>query len=629
MEETIIAFVAILAALLVPRVMPDALVGWRRAAAIGALRLAFGFVALYEILSTSIISIPANEVGIVRKIYGFANIAPGHIIATRGETGYQAEIIPPGTFRISIFFNVLNRVDLLPVVSVPNGFYGRIVASDGEPLSAGQIMADAWPDADQQKFLDAEYFMTHGGQKGLQLSVLKPGFYPLNLALFQVKIGYIKNGRDITVDSDDVYDLRGKTNEQTPLDTSITRVPAGSVGVVRSSVQSQGVDCKARMAKTDDGGLTAELVTQYCKGVWDKSLPPNDYYLNRDAYDVTLVSTRVTTLEFKGGFTRRYIDLKVDARGDFTQTERTASFPQPRDAADTAINTKIEGWEIPQELRAIVQITPENAPIVVAAVGGQDEVDQRIVVPSIRSLVRNVYGGSITAPETGADGTVRQVTRPTRVLDTIENRGVLEQAILEQAQIDGRRAGVDIKEIRLGESAIPPELLLARQREQLAGQLRAAYVQEQIAQEQRQKTEQARSTADQQRDLVTAQISVQTARLAQDRRQAEGHAERLFLEEQAAGQTAQVNVLGKDNVLRLQAIETDARPARRASRGCRQPQAAPGLRRRRWPRRSGGGARLLFAPGRGGGQVESRGPEAKAEHGIRVEWRQFSTRLSK
>jgi hypothetical protein len=555
MEQTLIAFIAIVAALAVPHVMPDAFVGWRRAAAIGALRLAFAFVALYEILSTSIISIPANEVGIVRKIYGFANIAPGHIIATHGETGYQAEIIPPGTFRISILFNVLNKVDLLPVVSVPNGFYGRIVASDGEPLMAGQIMADAWPDADQEKFRDAEYFMTHGGQKGLQYSVLTPGLYPLNLALFQVKIGYIKNGRDINVDTDDVYDLHGKTSEPTPLDTSITRVPAGSVGVVRSSVQTAGVDCKARTAKTDNGGLTAELVTQYCKGVWDRSLPPNDYYLNRDAYDVTLVSTRVTTLEFKGGFTRRYIDLKVDARGDFTQTERTASFPQPRDAVDTAINTKIEGWEIPQELRAIVQITPENAPIVVAAVGGQDEVDQRIVVPSIRSLVRNVYGGSITAPETAADGTIRQVTRPTRVLDTIENRGVLEQAILERAQIDGRRAGVDIKEIRLGESAIPPELLLARQREQLAGQLRAAYVQEQIAQEQRQKTEQARSTADQQRDLVTAQISVQTARLAQDRRQAEGHAERLFLEEQAAGQTAQVNVLGKDNVLRLQQLK--------------------------------------------------------------------------
>jgi uncharacterized membrane protein YqiK len=296
-------------------------------------------------------------------------------------------------------------------------------------------------------------------------------------------------------------------------------------------------------------------VTRGCKGVWESSLSPNDYYLNRDAYDVTLVSTRVTTLEFKGGFTRRYIDLKVDAKGDFTQNERSASFPTSADAADTAINTKIEGWEIPQELRAIVQITPENAPIVVAAVGGQKEVDQRIVVPSIRSLVRNVYGGAITVTETAADATTKTITRPTKVLDTIENRTSLEQAILERAQIDGRRAGVDIKEIRLGESAIPPELLLARQREQLAGQLRAAYIQEQAAQEQRQQTEQARATAERQSDLVAAQISVKTAELLQQRRLAEGHGERLFLEEQAAGQTAQANVLGKDSVLKLQALK--------------------------------------------------------------------------
>jgi hypothetical protein len=36
---------------------------------------------------------------------------------------------------------------------------------------------------------------------------------------------------------------------------------------------------------------------------------------------------------------------------------------------------------------------------------------------------------------------------------------------------------------------------------------------------------------------------------------AEGHAERLFLEELAAGQTAQAGVLGKDSVLRLQELK--------------------------------------------------------------------------
>jgi len=551
----VVAVLALLAFALGPRFIPEIVVGWRRMAAAAAMRLVFGLVALYAVLDTSLIVIPADKVGVVRKIYGLTNLSPGHLIASRGETGYQAEIIPPGTFRISIFFNVLNRVDLLPVVVVPQGFYGRIVANDGEALDSGQVMADSWPDEAQEKFLDAEYFLTHGGQKGLQLSILRPGVYPLNLAMFQVRIGFTKNGRDVTTDNDEVFDLRGKTVEASPLDTSITRVPAGSVGVVRSSVRVKGADCRARTARTDDGGLTAEVVPQNCKGVWEISLPPNDYYLNRDAYDVTLVSTRVTTLEFKGGFKRRYIDLKVDSKGDFQQSERSDTFAVPADSASDAVNTKVEGWEIPQEVRAVVQITPENAPIVVAAVGGQDAVDRRIVVPSIRSIVRNVFGGEIKVAERQPDGTMKSLTRPTRVLDTIENRAALEQAILEKAQADGKRAGVDIKEIRLGESAIPPELLLARQREQLAGQLRAAYIQEQAAQEQRQQTEQARATADRQPDLVNAQIAVKTAELAQQRRQAEGHAERLFLEEQAAGQTAQANVLGKDSVLQLQVLK--------------------------------------------------------------------------
>ena len=124
MQLVLIAVAALLAAIFAPRVVPDRLTGWSRVAAIGAIRFVFAAAALVAVLSTSIISIPADQVGVVRKIYGVSNLPPGHIIATRGETGYQAEIIPPGTFRVSIFFNVINRIDLLPVVVVPNGFYG-------------------------------------------------------------------------------------------------------------------------------------------------------------------------------------------------------------------------------------------------------------------------------------------------------------------------------------------------------------------------------------------------------------------------------------------------------------------------------------------------------------------------
>ena len=555
MDYVLLAIAGLVGAWIIPRFLPVSMQGWQRTGLITIVRAAMLLLAVGAILATSVISIPANQVGIVRKIYGASNLPQGHLIAAQGETGYQATIIPPGTFKISLLFNVLNSVDLRPVVVVPNGFYGRIVARDGEALQNSQIMADAWPEDKYTNFLDAEYFLTNKGQRGLQLSILKPGTYAINLALFEVRVGYRPNGADITRASDDIYDMRGKTQEDTPLDTSITEVPAGSVGVVRSSVQTAGVNCAAITAKTEDDGLTAVLVPQGCKGIWSTSLPPNNYYLNRDAFEVIPVSTRVTTLNFKGGYIRRYVDLTVDNRGDFIQKERTQQFDKTPDAADTAVFTKVEGWEIPQELRAIVQITPENAPIVVAAVGGQKEVDDRIIVPSIRSIVRNVFGGNIAVEGPSSDGKPVKMQRQTRVLDTIEHRPELEAAILLLAQADGRRAGVTVKEIRLGESAVPPELLLARQREQLAGQLKLAYAQEQIAQEQRQKTEQARAQADQQKTVVAAQISVQTAELIQEKRRAEGRGERYFLEEQAAGQTAQANVLGKENVLKLQQMK--------------------------------------------------------------------------
>ena len=357
MTYVAVAILAIVAAIVFPRLSFGERLGLKGTRQIEIARGFLVLAAIVAVFETSVIRVPADQVGIVRKLYGFANLPDGRLIATNGETGYQAEVISPGTFRLVPFFNVVNTLEYFPLVTVPQGFYGRVVARDGVPLPAGQIMADAWPEQDYQRFLDAEYFLTHDGQKGLQLSVLKPGVYPLNLALFEVRIGYVKNGKDTVRSNDDIYSLRGFTQEDTPLDTSITRVPAGSVGVVRSSVQGKGIDCTPITAKTDKDGLEADLVPQGCKGNWADSLPPNDYYLNRDAYDVTFVSTRVTALEFKGGFTRRYIDLKVDSKGDFTQSERTQSFPKPSDSADTAINTKIEGWEIQQELRAVVQIT--------------------------------------------------------------------------------------------------------------------------------------------------------------------------------------------------------------------------------------------------------------------------------
>jgi len=64
------------------------------------------------------------------------------------------------------------------------------------------------------------------------------------------------------------------------------------------------------------------------------------------------------------------------------------------------------------------------------------------------------------------------------------------------------RADHVIKEVKSGDPALPPELLVSRLRQQLADQLQVTYQQEQKAQTQRIETEKARATAEQQHQLV-------------------------------------------------------------------------------------------------------------------------------
>ena len=143
----------------------------------------------------------------------------------------------------------------------------------------------------------------------------------------------------------------------------------------------------------------------------------------------------------------------------------------------------------------------------------------------------------------------------TKVLDLIENREAIEDTIEQQIKTEARKAGVEIKEIRLGEPAIPPEILIARLRQQLADQLGEAYKRETEVQTQRIETEQARATANEQPRLVEAQIAVQVAIQKEAERAALGRTERQYLEEIAKGQLAQANVLGQDRVAMLQALE--------------------------------------------------------------------------
>ena len=488
-------------------------------------------VGLVFLASTSFVFVGTDKAGHLKRIYG-EQLPSGRIIALPGQQGPQAEILGPG-FHFRPLLNVLYEVESLGVVEVPEGFYGQITTLDGAPMPEGMFIAPLIPDDKLATMLDAQTFLEQGGYRGPQETVLKPGNYRLNRYLFEVKVDN---------------------------DTTATIIPTGQVGVVKSNVQRPELDCqeekvRVSQAQHDADAISVPLVPEGCSGLWKRPLLPGAYYLNRHAYDVTLVDTRVQTWEYKGGYRNRIIDLSIDQQGNLKQTERTSDEALPPTAVDKAIAVQVEGWEIQQDLRVVAQVSPENAPIVLGAVGGIKEIEHNILTPSIRSIVRNVAGSNILVPKKEGDKVVGLEERPTRVLDFIENREAIESRIKEKVTVEARKAGVEIKEIRLGKSAIPPEILIARLRQQLADQLGEAYKRETEAQKQRIETEQARATANEQPRLVEAQIAVQVANQREAERAALGRAERQYLEEIAKGQLAQANVLGQDRVAMLQALD--------------------------------------------------------------------------
>ena len=463
-------------------------------------------IALFLVFSTSFVIIDSDKVGHLKKIYLGKSMAPGQIIAFNGQKGPQAKVVPPG-FKFKLLLNVLYDVEELPIVEVPEGKYGFIVASDGAPLRRGQFLADAWPEDKFDKMLDAEYFLRNTGQKGPQLTILPPGKYRLNRFLFKVEFH------------------------------KATDIPAGFVGVVKANVQETPKWEPADLPQELAGVLAVPLVKKGSVGIWVEPLPPGRYYLNNVAYNVTKVDTRVQTWNYKGGYERRYIDLKVTQDGRIEQKERSESFEIPAHAADSAIFTRMEGWLVPQELRVQVQVEPKDAPFLVASVGNVDAAEDKVVTPSIRSVVRNICAAE-------------------KVLSLIDENRPKVEARIEAAVIpEGKKAGVTIKDVRLVDSMVPPELLVARLREQLANQLQETFKREREAQNQRIETEKARAAADQQPGLVAAEIRVKVAEKDKLAAKLKGEGEKLKLIEIATGQKAQVAVLGQQKVMELAVLD--------------------------------------------------------------------------
>jgi len=506
--------------------------GWLR----WTIRGAAGAIAFICFLSTSCLIVDSDKVGHLKRIYFGKSMPAGRIIANTSEKGPQARILGPG-FHLFPFVRVIYDIEQLAILTIEQGAYGLLVAKDGVPMPQGQFIAPGWEKMDDMinamKFMGYDKKSTQKGVKGPQLTVLPPGDYRINRYLF------------------DVY--AGKS----------TPVPAGHVAVIKSNVGEDYTGSSILPTGIKRTDLSVPIVPKGYRGVWKDVYNPGEYYLNEKAYDITIMDTRVQTWPYLGGYTRKWIDLTIGDDGKIHQVLHEEVVPVPKNAADTAIVLRVQGWDVYQDSRVQVQVTPENAPFVVASVGSLEAVENKIITPNYRSILRNVVSENVTVEKPAVDGKgkkivlkdgsfkMRTIARPREVLDLLYHRKELETAVAAELIPAGAQAGLTVQWVRFGDPAVPPSLLIPGKRKQLAEALMATYRTEKTAQVERVETEKERARANQQTRLMKSEIGIEVANNEALAREKLGKGEEKYLKAVARGQLAQANVLGKEKAFEL------------------------------------------------------------------------------
>lgn len=435
--------------------------------------------------------IGADKVGIVSVTTG-SELPPGDIIAKNREKGPQAKILGPGYhFWLWPWKYDVKEMDTF---TVPQGQVGIVTAQDGKPLPAGRIFAPKWEDP--KAMINAEKFLdSPNGYKGMQSTILTPGTYRINRALF---------------------DLRS---------VPATLIKEGEVGVI---VANDGGEASA-----DEYGL----VQAGEKGIWEDPLFQGVHNLHPLLSKVVRVKTTQ----------RIYTYQKVD---------RTNWQTKDKSQMDTAYDDSIQvkskdGFLFPVSLRLSVRALPENAPKLVSLLGNPDEVihddqegesleilEAKLVLPSVKSNVRDL-------------------AEKRDALDFLNNRTEVEQELLSALKPEFEHKflvldDVFIDAVGLDETQQGKALLETLTNKQIAQEQKTMYVQQQEAEKERKALIDAQTQSEKQADIAASLIEIQVkdnnAKARAKEAQGEADAIRIMGEANREAYAAMVQALGTDSV---------------------------------------------------------------------------------
>ncbi len=301
---------------------------------------------LFRVEKKKVIEIPGGKVGLVEAMDG-ARIPEGRLLAKKvdghqnffdgeaflkagGEKGRQLDVLMPGKYRLNpVLFRIVAVVDWTNILADQVGI---VTINEGKPIvDASKIAAEELPMGTHNNFQDPNAFLNAGGQKGLQIPVLRAGNYAINPWFATVE------------------------------KVDMVRVDIGFCGVVTSYVGEEGEDVSGE-------DVNAKIVDNGKKGIWSNPLEPGKHPLNTKICKVDIMPTTQILLN--------WADLRSSAH-QYDSNLKTI-----------VLRTK-DAFSVNMDVSVIIHIPMKNAPKVVANLGSVGNMISQVLEPAISSHFRN------------------------------------------------------------------------------------------------------------------------------------------------------------------------------------------------------------------------------------------------
>ncbi|PYS72330.1 MAG: hypothetical protein DMF69_07885 [Acidobacteria bacterium] len=446
-------------------------------------------------------------------------------IACGGQKGPQVDILTPGVYRILTQSGPMDgtndakpglfTIRLFDSTVINENQIGLVEALDGAPLNPKDYVAESF--AGHDNFQDGHEFIGKGGQRGPQKDILLPGTYYINPFLFKVILESakeVKPGEVAVVVSNVGKDPSDEVRREMAAKVRQRMEREEKEQAEQSALLLDRIDDKHTAQeiaqelmsgdpadrRLDEGAHEAYVVPEGFRGIQESVVGPGRYYVNTLAVSPIIIPTTNQTVEWTAG----------EIANTFNPFEVISK----------------DGFTMQLEVRVVFRVKPEDAPFMVAKIGGIDRLIQNVMHPLIDSIFRN------QASESSA-------------MAYLQNRHEEQERAEARVRAHLLKYHVDVVNVLICHIHLPEELMKTQTEKILAEQKQSMYNAQREAEEKRIQLEKTKAHADNQKDLMAATVGVEIAGKRSEQRKAEADGEAHYILQTGRAEAEKVRLMGE------------------------------------------------------------------------------------